>query len=101
MFSAARKGIVGERCVRPNENVVLHFDSVPELNAAFHCHAVPDDNIILDKNVVAKIAFTTNASARQDVGEGPNARVLADGRCFDNRERVLEKTHSLMLRRKL
>ena len=75
---AARKGIVRERCVWPNENIVLHLDPIPELNAAFHRYAVADGDVIFDKSVVANVTFRANVGAGQDVGKGPDTGIVAD-----------------------
>ncbi len=52
----------------------------PELNAAFHRHGIAYDDVIFDEGVVADTAFRTNVRARQDVGKGPNAGIISDGR---------------------
>src|SRR6266403_1616379 len=63
VFLAARRGIVRERCVWPNENIVLHLNPIPELNAAFHCYAIADGDVIFDKSVVANVTFRTNVGS--------------------------------------
>ena len=76
---AARKRIVRECCVGPDENVVFDVDSVPELNAAFDRYPIADDDIVFDKGVVADITFRTNVRTRQDMGKCPNAGIISDG----------------------
>ena len=78
VFLAARKGIVREGCVWPDENIVLHLDPIPELNTAFHRYAVADRDVIFDKSVVANVTFRANVGAGQDVGKGPDTGIVAD-----------------------
>src|SRR5262249_47566053 len=91
---AVRMIIVRKRCIGPDENIVLHLESVPKLHAAFHRHAISDDDVIFNERVVADDAFAADFGAGQNVGKRPNAAVFTDRRGFDNSERVLKETHS-------
>lgn len=71
---ASWKAIIGEGCVRANEDVVLDRDAVPQLHPAFHRDAVANDHVVLDEDPVANIAIRANRRPGEDVGKGMDAR---------------------------
>ena len=75
---AARKRVVGERRVGPDEDVVLEHDAVPELHAGLDRHAVADPGAALDEDAVADVAVGADARAGQDMGERPDPRPATD-----------------------
>src|SRR6185369_4099833 len=60
MLLAAWKRIVGERSVRPDEHIIFDIDAVPELHSALDRHPIAEDDIILNKSVVADVTFASN-----------------------------------------
>jgi hypothetical protein len=54
---AFREKIVCKSRVWANEDVVLHAQAVPELDAAFHRHSISEHDIVLDENMIANVAI--------------------------------------------
>ena len=75
---AAREGVVGEGNVGADEDVVFDAQAVPELYAGFHRDAVADDDFVLDEDVGADVAVSTDAGVGEDDDELPDAGGRAD-----------------------
>jgi hypothetical protein len=56
--------IICESHVWANENVVGDPETIPKLDATLHSYTIAQDNVILDKNVVADVTIFTNDCSR-------------------------------------
>jgi hypothetical protein len=61
---ASRKLVVGECRVWTDKDIVLESHAIPELNAGLHGDAVPDDHVVLDKDMVTDVAVGSDACSR-------------------------------------
>jgi hypothetical protein len=94
MLQAAWKAVVGERGVRPDEDVILDNKAVPELDSAFNGDAIAHNDVVLDERVIADVAIGADTRARKDMSEGPNTRTFPDVFRFNEGSFVFEKSRS-------
>jgi hypothetical protein len=73
-FLAARKPVIGERCVGPDKNIVAHPQAVPQLHATLDRDAIPNENVVFDQAVRANVAVDPDLGTRQHNDELPDAR---------------------------
>ena len=64
--------VVGERHIGSNEDIILKGHAIPELNATFNRDAISDNDVVLNKNMRADIAVSTDLSATQYDAELPD-----------------------------
>ena len=93
VLPASRKWVVGKCCIRSDENIVRHTRAIPKLNAALDCDAVPHDDIVFDKGVIANVAVEAHFRTRKDMCVGPNPGTFADVLSFDDSSMVFKVIH--------
>src|SRR5262249_5941123 len=81
-YVAARISVIGEGRVRPDEDIVLEANPVPQLHAALDRDPVADKDIVLNEDVVADVAVRADRCAWKHVGERPDAGTGADVAAF-------------------
>jgi hypothetical protein len=79
---AAGPDVVYKHGGRTNENIVLHYYSVPKKHAAFESNAIAQTDFALDKRMIANIAVLAYNCSFDHMGEGPNTRAGAYTRAF-------------------
>ena len=79
LLLATREAIIGERGIWPNEYIVAHPQTIPQLHPTFHRDAVANDHVVLDQAVRADVAVATDPGARQDDDKLPDAGAGTDG----------------------
>jgi hypothetical protein len=92
---APGKRVISKRGVRPDENIILDAQAIPKLHAAFYSDPVPDDDVVLDKNMVANIAILTNHRSRKNMGKSPDLGPCAHCVAFTNSLWMDEVIHVL------
>ena len=90
---APGKGVVCESGIRSNENMSSTRKPSHKLDSAFYRYVMADHDIVLDKNMVADIAMSAIARARQNMGKGPDSGSGSDGACFADCLRMNEVGH--------
>lgn len=90
MLLAPREAVIGEGRIGTDKNIILKFDTIPELHAAFDRDAVSNLNFVFDEDMVTYVALPTNASARQHVNKRPNTCSLTDFSRFNQCIRMLK-----------
>ena len=75
---APREAVVGESCIRTDENVILNLYAVPQLHSGLDGNAITETDVILDEHAIADIAICTDPRSWQHVGEGPDTRAGTD-----------------------
>src|SRR5689334_4015360 len=85
---AAWKTVIRERRIRADEYVILHAQSVPQLDTALDRYPVPHDDVVLNERVIANVAVAADAGARKDMGIRPDLCSFANVIGFDKRRRV-------------
>jgi hypothetical protein len=92
-LSALREEIVCKSGVWANEDIVAHTQAVPELDTRLHRYAIPQDDIVLDENVIANVAVLAYDCARQNVRERPHLGSVSNTIAFADTLRMNEMTH--------
>ncbi len=64
--------VVGKCRVGTHENVVLEYDSIPDLDTVFDHHPIPNDRPLLDEALPAEIAVPPDNRPIHHVGQGPD-----------------------------
>jgi hypothetical protein len=92
-ISALRIPIVREADIRPDENIVLDTQTVPQLDTGLHRNSISNHYIVFDETVRADIHVGPDAGTWQDDDELPYASVRADLSRLDIRKWVYKETH--------
>jgi hypothetical protein len=56
MFFTPGERIIRKRGIWTYKHVIFKCDAVPELHAAFHGHAIADDDFVFNEYAIANIA---------------------------------------------
>lgn len=89
--TTAWKWIVSEGYIRPDEDIILNPETIPELHAGLDRDSVADLDIALDQGLRTKVAIGADGRPRQNDDELPDARSRADCALRDVSQSVYER----------
>src|SRR6266498_155432 len=70
--------IVGQDAIRPQEDVVLNSDSLPDCNSVLHGDVVAQNGSSFNERMLTDVATHANARPWHNMGKGPNTGAWAD-----------------------
>jgi hypothetical protein len=93
----ARPEVVYKNSGRTDENIVFHYQTVPEKYAAFESDTIPQADFSFDERVIANVAVSADLCPVEHMREGPNARSRANFRTLVDQGLWVNKNCGIIL----